>query len=54
MNGCTFCTILWLLCCALLHKNENFGVTIRSITGGLVGEGVFVNVETGKDYQMGT
>lgn len=25
VNGCTFCTILWPLWCALLHKSENLG-----------------------------
>ena len=39
VNGCTFCTILWPLWCALLHKSENLGVSIRGITGGWVGQG---------------
>lgn len=54
VNGCTFCTILWLLC-ALLHKKENFGITVWNITGGWVGKGRdFVNVKTGKYYKTET
>lgn len=41
-----------------MHKSENFGVTIRGITGGWVGQGWgradFVNVKTGKDYKIET